>query len=402
MADYSHIGPIQVSDNGRYFVDQDDRPFFWLGDTQWELFSLFTFDEAEMILENRRAKGFTAIQVMITGVGDGTRSNLLGHKPWLNDDPSTPNEDYFRNMDTILQAGHQKGLVFVLGVYHQVQTSYINPANARAYARWIANRYRDMPNIIWTMYPKAEQEYVPVLRELAAGLQEGDEGRHIICVHPDPSPASSSFIHSESWMSFNMIQTWARYDLIYEMVTKDYRLTPAKPVVMAEGAYEGGSEYGFPVTPLMVRRQAYWSYLSGGHHSYGHNDCWRLMPTWVSALDAPGAMQLGILNEIFTTRQWWNLLPDQSVLAGQDGLDPDLVIAALSCRGDWAIAYLSEPNTISIDMSKLTAISSAEVFWVDPASGTQKGVGTFPNTGTQSFSSPDGWEDAVLLVEGKR
>ena len=45
------VGPIRVSENGRYFVHQAGRPFFWLGDTQWELFRSFTFAEAETILE---------------------------------------------------------------------------------------------------------------------------------------------------------------------------------------------------------------------------------------------------------------------------------------------------------------------------------------------------------------
>lgn len=401
MANSIHIGPIQVSDNGRYFVDQDGKPFFWLGDTQWELFRSFTPEEAEMILENRRAKGFTIIQVMLTGTGDGTKPNLIGHKPWLHNDPSIPNEDYFRNVDAILQLGYQKGLVFVLGVFHQVQTSHITPANARAYAKWIAKRYRDMPNIIWTMYPKAEQEFVPVLRELAAGLQEGDEGKHVICVHPDPSPASSSFIHNESWLSFNMIQTWAYYDLICEMVTSDYRLTPAKPAVMAEGAYEGGAEYGFPVTPLMVRRQAYWSYLSGGHHSYGHNDCWRVLPTWGTALDAPGAYQMGVLKKLFTDLQWWKLVPDQSIFAENCSEHVCLNAAARSCCGDWVMAYLGSPTAVSINMSKITASDVVSALWVDPMSGSQMEIGSYPNTGTRSFSPPNEWEDAILLLEAR-
>lgn len=63
------------------------------------------------------------------------------------------------------------------------------------------------------------------------------------------------------------MQTWDRVDLIYPMVTKDNNFKPVKPVLMAEGAYEHGSEYGFAVTPLWVRRQAYYSYLAGGHHA---------------------------------------------------------------------------------------------------------------------------------------
>ncbi len=237
---------------------------------------------------------------------------------------------------------------------------------------------------------------MPVLRELAAGLQEGDEGKHIITVHPDPSPASSSFIHSEGWMACNMIQTWAYYDRICEMVTTDYNLTPTKPALMVEGAYEAGTEYGFPVTPLMVRRQAYWSYLAGGYHSYGHNDIWRVLPTWKSALDAPGASQMGVLRKVFTGLQWWKLVPDQSILADQSS--ENLGTAARSSCGDWVMVYLSEAAAVSIDMSKATAISKVEASWVDPVTGAQTGIGIFPNTGIQTFSPPAGWEDAILLL----
>ena len=352
-----------------------------------------------MILEDRATKGFNAIQVMFTGVGDGTRPNLSGQKPWLNDDPATPNEAYFRNVDEVIQLGCQKGLVFVLGVFHQLQTPYITTANAQTYARWIAERYRDVPNIIWTMYPRAEQAFVPVLRELAAGLQKGDEGRHIITVHPDPSPASSSFIHSESWMACNMIQTWAYYDRIYEMVTDDYSLKPKKPVIMAEGAYEDGSEYGFPVTPLMVRRQAYWSYLAGGYHSYGHNDVWRVLPTWKSALEAPGASQMEVLRKIFTGREWWQLVPDQSVFACQRPDGKMMNTAARSRSGDWIMVYLSSPTEVSINMDKITASNLVEASWINPVNGAQTRIGSFPNTGAPAFSFPDGWADAILILE---
>jgi hypothetical protein len=166
------------------------------------------------------------------------------------------------------------------------------------------------------MTPEAKQEFVPILRELAAGLREGDGGRHLVTFKPDPAPYSSSFIHAEEWLDFNSMQTWNRVNLIYPFVTKDYNLKPVKPVLMAEGAYEAGSEYGFPVTPLWVRRQAYYSYFAGAHHTYGHNDSWRILPTWREALDAPGAAQMGSLKRIFLARnEWWLLVPDQSVLA---------------------------------------------------------------------------------------
>jgi hypothetical protein len=100
------------------------------------------------------------------------------------------------------------------------------------------------------------------MRELAAGLQQGDGSFHLITVHPDPSPTSSStYLHGEGWLAFNSMQPWRYIELMYSMIAHDYGLEPVKPAVMAEGAYEQGTEYGFDVTPLWVRRQAYYSYL---------------------------------------------------------------------------------------------------------------------------------------------
>jgi hypothetical protein len=87
--------PIRVGPNGRYFVDRDGTPVFWLGTTQWELFRGYTLKDARTILERSADKGFAFAQVILTGLGDGTRPNVCGEKPWMYDDPRTPNEVYF-------------------------------------------------------------------------------------------------------------------------------------------------------------------------------------------------------------------------------------------------------------------------------------------------------------------
>lgn len=79
--------PIKVSHNGRYFVERDGKPIFWLGTTQWQLFREYTIEEARTILEKTADKGFAFTQVMLRGVGDGTKPNVYGQKPWINDDP---------------------------------------------------------------------------------------------------------------------------------------------------------------------------------------------------------------------------------------------------------------------------------------------------------------------------
>ena len=400
LAEEQPVYPIKVSDNNRYFVDQEGKPVFWLGTTQWQLFREYKLEEARTILEKTANKGFVFAQVMLMGVGDGTKPNVYGHKPWINNNPLTPNEAYFQNVDAVVQIARESNVIISMTLYHQRYRKCITAENGREWAKWLAQRYKDAPNIVWSMTPEAKQEFVPVLRELAVGLHEGDGGYHLITFKPDPAPYSSSFIHEESWLDFDSMQTWKSVELIYPMVTHDYNLKPVKPVLMAEGAYEHGSEYGFDVSPLWIRRQAYYSYLAGAHHTYGHNDSWRVLPTWKQALDAPGAVQLGILKKIFLgLNEWWYLVPDQSIFAsGGQTQGQILNLAARHKDGKWIMVYLGSKASFSINMDKIAA-AKVNARWVDPKSGNSIEVGSFINTGTQSFSTPEGWEDAILILE---
>ena len=395
------VYPVKVSPNGRYFTDQKGSPVFWLGTTQWQLLRDNTPEEAKTIIANVKGKGFAFIQVMLAGVGDGTRANASGQKPWVNDDPLTPNEAYFKSVDSVIQSARENNVVISLTLFHQRWRKLITEKNARAWAKWLAARYKDVPTIVWSMTPEAKKEFVPVLKELAAGLAEGDGNSHLITFKPDPAPYSSSFLHEESWLSFNAMQTWKSVDLIYPMVTKDDNLKPVKPVLMAEGAYEAGSEYGFEVTPLWVRRQAYYSYLCGGHFTYGHNDSWRMLPTWKKSLDAPGAVQMGILKSILLGRkEWWYLEPDQGVFAtGGNTKGNVLNLAARHKDGKWVMVYLGAKASFSVNMDKVAGADRAKAFWIDPRTGDSVSAGNFPNKGVQAFSTPEGWEDALLILE---
>ena len=395
------VFPVKVSANGRYFVDQRGDAVFWLGTTQWQLLRDYTLDEAKLILDKSKDKGFVFLQVMLMGVGDGTKTNVYGYKPWIDNNPLTPNEPYFQNVDAVMQAARERNVIISMTLYHQRYRKFITLDNARAWAKWLAQRYKGTPNIVWSMTPEAKQEFVPVLRKLAAGLHEGDGGAHLITFKPDPAPYSSIFIHGEPWLDFDSMQTWKSVELICPMVTKDYNLNPVKPVLMAEGAYEAGSEYGFDVSPLWIRRQAYYSFLAGAHHTYEHNDSWRVLPTWKQALDAPDAVQLGILKKVFLDRaEWWNLVPDQSILASGGNTNGTVLnLAARHQDGKWVMAYLASKASVSVNMDKVKGADTAKAFWIDPRNGKSVPIGTYPTTGTRSFTTPDAWEDALLILE---
>jgi hypothetical protein len=394
------VGPIGVSQTGRYFVAATGDPFYFLADTQWELFRRYSLSEAGLILENRKAKGFTVVMVMLTGVGDGTGPNLDGHHPWINDNPATPNPAYFANVDAVLRLAQANEIQLLIGIYHQTYGRRMTVENARPWAAWVTTRYREYPNIIWTIYPKATDAYRPIVRQLAAGIQEGDRSRHLVSVHPDPSPATSSSMHGEPWLGFNSIQVWNQIRAIYPMTLADYERTPAKPVTMLEGAYEAGEEYGYPITPLLVRRQAYYTCLAGGFHGYGHNDAWRVKPRWREALDDPGAQQMAILKNTLTALpDWWTSVPDQTVLSSGGNAKGDVLnLGARSTAGKWIIAYIAGQPDITLDLTRVTAAASATAKWINPAAGSQEVIGTYPVRAPRSFTRPAGWQDALLVV----
>jgi len=303
----------------------------------------------------------------------------------------------------VLAIAREEHVVISLTVFHQHQQQIITVANARPWARWIAQRYRDVPGIVWSTTPHATPEFVPVLRELMAGLREGDGGAHLITCKPDPGPySSSSIVHALPELDFDSIQTWTWVERIYPLVARDHALHPVKPVLMAEGAYEGGTEYDFTVTPLWVRRQAYYSYLAGAHHTYGHNDSWRHAATWQQSLDAPGAAQLHLLRQIFEDRdEWWYLEPDQALLTSGGQTEGRLLTLAARHRdGKWALVYCAAETDISVDLSRL-ARQDCEAFWIDPRTGGSQPVGRFANQGSQRFTTPQGWEDALLVLEAR-
>jgi hypothetical protein len=64
-------GQLTISEDGRFLVHRNGDPFFYLGDTAWELFHRLSMEEAEQYLENRRSKGFTVIQAVVLAEFNG-------------------------------------------------------------------------------------------------------------------------------------------------------------------------------------------------------------------------------------------------------------------------------------------------------------------------------------------
>jgi hypothetical protein len=108
---------LKVSQNGRFLIYEEGRPFFYLGDTAWELFHRTTREEADRYLQDRARKGFTVIQAVALAELDGLNSpNSYGYRPLVDNDPARPDvrggprDDYWDHVDYILDKAESLGL----------------------------------------------------------------------------------------------------------------------------------------------------------------------------------------------------------------------------------------------------------------------------------------------------
>ena len=400
---------LRVSDNGRYFV-RGGKPFFWLGDTVWPAVSWFSMEELEVYFSRRAEQGFTVEHIMLPWASwdgiDGTQDFTM--RPgemelWLNDNPDTPNEAFFEKLDQVIELAGKHGLLLTImpnggsGGMHVEYRKILTMKNVRNWGKWLGRRYRDEPNIVWVNgfdVPPWVHEDIAI--EFNAGLFEEDCGNHLMFYHPCGGTTSSHF-HNEDWLAANFIQTWGFYDTVQSMVTADYHRNPTKPVVHVEGAYEAGTEFPtVPITSWHVREQAYWAFLSGGFHTYGHGDVWRKTPYWKDTLDAKGSWQMKILKDFFTSLQWWKLVPDPKLYHGM-GVERGFV-GASSSDGDFAVLYYPYRWVQPVNIGRFGGGKPVTGEWMDPQTG--KWLSKAVYTGEVcNITSPAQCDDAILLLK---
>jgi len=413
--------PLKISVNKRYFVDQNNVPFLYHGDTPWSLFKNLTKEEAEQYLENRRQKGFNAVIVNILDTepypngGDVNFRdvrNRYGEGPFKPaGDFSSPNEKYFAHIDWVIEKAAEKGILVVLapaylgccmdGWIERLQAN--GPTKCRDYGRYLGNRYKDFDNIMWMHGGDRLPGCATCeIREIALGIRDNDK-RHFHTAHWAPEHSALDMYPNETWLDFNTTYT---YKLVHAMLWRDYSRVPIAPFILVESHYEN-EHYGrtdprdWPTTQW-VRRQAYWAILCGAAgQSMGNNPIWFFGTGWQAAMDSPGSMSMVHLKALFTSRAWYSLVPDQDhtvVTAGHgDSRSLDYLTAARTEDGGTVIAYLPTRRTVTIDMSKISG-EQAKAWWFDPRIGKATSVGEFATRGPKEFTPPAD-DDWVLVLD---
>jgi hypothetical protein len=434
----AQTGLIKVSPNNQYLTYDDGMPFFWLGDTGWELFHRLNLKEAEVYLENRRSKGFNVIQTVALAEFNGLDvPNRNGDLPFNHLDPTKPNEAYFKFMDSVILIAGNKGMhVGLLPTWGDKVTEkwgagpvVFNDKNAYQYAYWLANRYKSFDNIIWILGgdrpPKRDSsDWTSIWRSMAQGINVATAGKAFITYHTWGGKLSTSqHIHQESWLMMNSMQSGhggGRDVPVWELVQRDRSYLPTKPTLDMEPNYEDHPVNPWPTwnpangyfRDYDIRKQCYRSVFSGAAGvTYGHHSIWQFWSPleekinfadryWTEALDRPGAYQVGYLKRLILSRPSLERVPDQSIIVSGQGVGGEYATAFRDSAGTYLMVYLPVGKTIDISLVSIKAKKLA-LTWFNPRSGTYGIPEIVKRREKLSVSPPvlGGESDWVLVID---
>jgi hypothetical protein len=234
---------------------------------------------------------------------------LHGKEDHTEYDLSKPNEPYFVRLDHIVElAAKHNILIFIdpIETAGWLQTLRNNGLKAAtAYGEYLGNRYKKYPNVAWLngndFHGWQKESDDALVRAVAKGIKSVDPG-HIQTVEFDPPFGSS--LEDPSWAAIIAINGAYVYGPTYLQVLHNYNQIPVMPVFLMEAHYEledvgHTPDFG---TPLVLRREEYWAMLSGAKGQfYGNKYTWSFKDGWQNNIDTPGATQVTIWKDFFST-----------------------------------------------------------------------------------------------------
>ena len=399
------------------------------------------------VMADTAARGFTAIEFFLhhfrgnspapfDGEGNAPFSKRLDGSPWdgslvyvdaVNEAPdfTHPNAPYWATIDDIIASAASRNLMVLWFPAYAglsdgldgwlVEMAANGVAKMQSYGAWVANRYKDAPNIVWMLGGDrglAGEAEIAVEQALIEGLLSVRGQRSILFSNEwqGESIGTDQPVFGRH-INLNGCYSWGGRTA--SICRKGYAHTPAIPAFLQEGPFDEEGPDGNSANPSAVqpiRRFSWWGWLSAiAGYTFGNGYAWSMMPGYTEHLDTEQTRHHTILNNFVRSIEWWTLVPDglgdigTLVTAGAGAMDTDsYVAAAANPGGTLLVAYLGPGHAgeVTIDMGKMRGSASGR--WFDPTSGDYQAVGTLPNSATSTFAPPGvnaaGDRDWVLIL----
>ncbi len=421
---------LQVKD--RYLSYNDGTPFFYLGDTAWELFHRLNREEFEQYFSARARQGFTVVQAVALAELDGlTLPNAYGRLPLhcTNNlpDPTRPDTEgeysYWAHVDYAIEIAAKYDLFIAILPTWGDKFNHIwgkgpeifNEENAYIYGKWIAERYKNHWNILWMLGGDRplQENHRRIIDAMAKGIRSVDP-HHLIAFHPPGCATSTDFVGNADYIDFHTSQTGHGIEQCYSSDTVMQKMAAVtdKPYMDSEPRYEDhpacfNDRIGYYWNADDVRQNAYWNVLSGTcGHTYGNHCIWSInrepspyFPfSWQDALTHPGAEQIGYVKKLRLSRDYFSLRPTPEVLSENfDGMGH-----MTAAKGD-GYAYIYSPLGIpfSVELDALNSTSAVRALWFDPRTGEETVFSILPPYGRTTLVPPTQGKgnDWVLILE---
>ena len=405
-------GEVQVSDNQRFLQHADGTPYFWLGETAWLMPQRLKRDEVSYYLNKIRDAGYnmTQMQVLNDVPSINFYEQLSSTADWkiLTD---KENYGYWEHMDYVIDQAELRGIyigmVCIWGGL--VKAGKLSVEQAKTYGTFLANRYKDRPNIIWIIGGDIQGDIKAEIWETLATTIKSIDKNHLMTYHPRGRYTSAKWWSKASWIDFHTFQSGHRKygqrmgDKSYPIpdnteednwmyVDSTWAYKPIKPVFDDEPIYEGipkglHDENEGLWQACDVRRYAYWSVFAGScGHTYGHNAIMQFYKpgyspayfnkkVWTEALEDPGFNQMKYLKRLILSFPYFERVPDQSTIL-ENGTQYERLIAT---RGnDYLLVYNYTSREMKIDLRKISG-NKKKVWWMNASTGQLTYLGEYDN-----------------------
>jgi len=403
---YVEKGRPRISDDGRHLSYGDGTPFFYLADTAWEISWKSTREQVTTYLDDRAAKGFTAIQFVPLShqlLFPHGINNREGNPFFLAANFDRPNPEYFRYIDWLVDEINKRNMIAVLVPMWAYMTELypetgpterkLTTGQALKLAKYIGSRYSG-DHVMWivggdNVYDTDERK--SFWTEFAEELDRASGRQYLLTLHPHGFGASFDYFDNNTeWLDFHSYQSshLAEADYPWEAAQRGYRFSPNKPVLNIEATYEdifhnlwapGDTQDAptFRIRPEHVRLASYESVLSGAlvGITYGANGVWQWNTEEFPGSHQPrvqveeawsfeGSSSMTVLRDIMESYGWSKFNPGFNII---DGSDPDDFIPS-AYNDEYIVAYF--PWSVrTIDLSIGDIATSISSHWINPITG---------------------------------
>ena len=390
---------LKVHESKRYLMTDSGDPFYYFGDTAWELFHRLTVDEADYYFSIRAKQGFNVIQAVALSEFDGlTVPNKYGRLPLINNDPATPDlsgdYSYWDHVDKLIEIAARYNLFIALlptwgdkfnkgwGAGPEI----FNGGNAYTYGKWIGDRYKDSWNIIWMLGGDRTLDnelHYAVIDNMAQGIK--DSGcDHLMTFHPCGGRSSVDHLPNRDYIDFHTVQSSHATEgyLSYKLIRRTGE-AEMKPFIDLEPRYEDhpanfNAKTGYLWNNDDVRQNLYWNVFEGAcGNTYGNHCIWSFTMNltdyfqvkWQDAVLHKGAWESFYAMKLRYSRPYFELVRDPSLV---DTSDVRMAHFASARGEDYAYIYSPLGEAFTAHLSGFKGKNKGlRASWFDPRTGEE-------------------------------